>query len=191
MKRTPDELEFATTALLVALSARNLETGNHCPRVCRIALQLGRELQLSGDDLYNLKFGALLHDVGKMKTPDAVLCKPDRLTEDEWAIMRRHPFDGACMLRGLEFPEAVCLIVEQHHERWDGVGYPFGLTTTQIRSETRIFAVADAYDALTRDRVYRKGIDHHGALSEISAWSGIQFDPRVVETLSNIPRNEL
>jgi putative nucleotidyltransferase with HDIG domain len=177
---TVDELNFATTSLLVALSARNLETGDHCPRVARLALSLGQLLDLPSRDLENLKLGALLHDIGKIRVPDAILCKPGRLTPAEWGTMKLHPADGGNMLRALNCPAPVVAIVEQHHEWYDGAGYPYGLAGDQICEEARIFAVADAYDALTRDRVYRRGVDHHSALAE---WSGDQFDPAVVAAL--------
>src|SRR6266498_3003831 len=119
---TQEQLEFATTALLVALATRNLETGGHAKRVATIALDLGRAMNLPAEKLYALKFGALLHDLGKLQTPDAVLCKPGRLTPEEWATMREHPITGSNMLRALNFPEPVCLILEQHHERYDGEG---------------------------------------------------------------------
>lgn len=181
MTPTPGELEFAATALLLALSARNLETGDHCPRVARLALELGRTLQLTGDDLYALHLGSLLHDIGKLQTPDAVLCKPDKLDADEWQIMRRHPTAGAAMLRAANFPEAACLVVEQHHERFDGQGYPFNLQRQQISLNARIFAVADTFDAITADRCYRAGAAPAVALHEIQSWSGKQFDPEIVD----------
>ena len=190
MTPTQEQLEFATTALLMALSQRNLETGDHCPRVNRLALQLGRALQLTGDQLNDLKFGSLLHDIGKIRTRDAVLCKPAQLTDQEWEEMRRHPFDGATMLRSLGFPEPVCLIVEQHHEWFDGSGYPFGLKGHQISLPARVFSVADTYDAITRDRCYRKGAAAAVALHEISSWAGTQFDPKVVEALIKLERSE-
>ncbi len=183
MTPTQEQLEFGTTALLIALSARNLETGDHCPRVNRLALLLGRALQLSGDELNALKFGSLLHDIGKLRTPDAILCKPAKLTDPQWEVMRRHPLDGGTMLRALDFPEPVCLIVEQHHESFDGSGYPFGLAGHQISLGARVFSVADTYDAITRDRCYRKGAASAVALHEISSWAGSQFDPKVVEAL--------
>ncbi len=188
MNPSNDQLEFATSALLVALCARDLETGDHCPRVNRLALKLGRALALPQEHLYALKFGSLLHDIGKLRTGDAVLCKPDRLTAAEWEIMRRHPLDGATMLRSLGFPEPVCLIVEQHHETWSGTGYPYGLKANEIYIGARLFAVADAYDAITRDRCYRKGAAAHVALHEISSCSGTQFDPKVVTAFLNLER---
>lgn len=183
MKPTQEQLEFGTTSLLMALAQRNLETGDHCPRVNRLALSLGRKLKMSGDDLNTLKFGSLLHDIGKIRTRDAVLCKPAPLSPDEWTEMRRHPIDGAIMLRALDFPESICLVVEQHHEWFNGSGYPFNLAAGQISFAARVFSVADTYDAITRDRCYRKGAAAETALHEISSWSGTQFDPDVVEAL--------
>jgi putative nucleotidyltransferase with HDIG domain len=190
MKPTPEQLEFGTTSLLCALAARNLETGDHCPRVNRLALQLGRALQLPQEELVALKFGSLLHDIGKLRVPDAVLCKPDKLTADEWEIMRRHPFDGATILRSLNFPEDVCLIVEQHHEWFDGSGYPYGLKDNQISRPARVFAVADTFDAITRDRCYRSGASIAVALHEINSWRDKQFDPYVVDALLRLPLTE-
>jgi putative nucleotidyltransferase with HDIG domain len=181
MTPTQEQLQHSTDALLIALAARNLETGNHCPRVSSLALRLGREVGLTGNELNDLKFGSLLHDVGKIKTPDTVLCKPAQLTPEEWKTMREHPVTGAHMLRKLEYPEAVCLIVEQHHERFDGQGYPFGLSGTEISLGARIFSIADTFDAIVSDRCYRTGQSPAVALHEISSWSGAQFDPDLVE----------
>lgn len=181
MNPTEAQLEHSTTALLVALAVRNLETGDHCKRVTRLALQLGRAVRLTGDELNDLKFGSMLHDIGKLRTPDAVLCKPASLTPDEWTTMREHPLTGANMLRALGYSEAACLVVEQHHERVDGKGYPFGLVGNMISIGARIFAIADTYDAITADRVYRRGASSETALHEITSWSGRQFDSDLVE----------
>lgn len=188
MKPTQEQLELATTALLLALSARNLETGGHAQRVSEIALDLGRAMGLQSEQLYALKFGSLLHDLGKIRTPDAVLCKPARLTPDEWEIMREHPATGANMLRALGFPEPVCLVLEQHHERYDGHGYPYRLRGDQIQIEARIFAVADTFDAITADRCYRPGAAPAVALHEIASWSERQFDPVVVDAFLQLHR---
>ena len=188
MTPTQEQLEFATTALLVALSARNLETGDHSQRVARIALDLGRAMDLPAEQLHALKFGALLHDLGKLQTQDAVLCKPGRLTSDEWKIMHKHPSTGANMLRALNFPESVCEIVEQHHERYDGEGYPYGLRGQQIRLEARIVSVADLFDAVTCDRCYRTGAAPAVALHEIASWAGQQFDPVVAQAFLQLHR---
>lgn len=182
------QLEHATTALMVALAARSLETGDHCPRVARTALELGRAVNLTGDELNVLKFGSMLHDVGKIRTPDAILKKPAQLTADEWTIMREHPVTGGNMLRSLSFPEEVCLLVEQHHERVDGEGYPFGLIADQISLGARIFAIADTYDAIVYNRCYRAAQAPAVALHEITSWSGRQFDPDLVEAFVKIHR---
>lgn len=183
---THDQLEHSTKALLLALAARSLETGDHCPRVARLALDLGREIGLSGDELTVLKFGSLLHDVGKIKTPDAVLQKPDRLTEEEWATMREHPVTGANLLRALEYPEPVCILVEQHHERFDGEGYPFQLAGTQISIGARVFAIADTFDAIVNNRCYRAAASTAVALHEIDSWKEKQFDPQIVDVFVNL-----
>jgi putative nucleotidyltransferase with HDIG domain len=169
-----------TAALLVALEAKAGDTGSHARRVAEYSLEIGRQLGLSQPHLFALKFGALLHDVGKIRTPDAVLNKPGRLTPDEWTIMRQHPSDGAAMLRALRVPPEVWGVVAEHHENFDGSGYPNALAGTQISIEARIFAVADTYDAITRDRCYRKGAASAVARHEIASWSGRQFDPDVV-----------
>lgn len=181
MTPTAAQLEHSTTALLLALSARSLETGNHCPRVNQLSLALGRALTLTGDELHALHLGSLLHDVGKLQTPDAVLKKPGSLTETEWTTMHEHPVTGSNMLRSLGYPEAACLIVEQHHERYDGEGYPLQLRESEISLGARIFAIADTYDAITNTRVYRNGASPAAALHEITSWSGRQFDPAIVQ----------
>ena len=181
MKQTEAKLEASTTALLVALGFRNLETGDHCPRVSRLALTIGRAFGLATEELDVLKWGSLLHDVGKIRTPDAVLCKPGQLTADEWKIMREHPVTGATMLRALGYPGDVCLLVEQHHERYDGTGYPFGLAGKSISIGARIFAIADTFDAIVSNRCYRAGAGRETAIAEILAWKGRQFDPDLVD----------
>lgn len=187
MKPSPEQLEFATTSLLMALSARDLETGGHAKRVQDLALNLGRALQLDQEALYALKFGAALHDLGKLNTPDLVLRKPTRLNELEWETMRRHPLDGAHMLRALNFPETTCLVLEQHHERFDGQGYPFKLCGNEISLPARVFAVADTFDAITSNRCYRPGNSKEVAFHEIASYSNTQFDPNVVNALLNLP----
>jgi len=188
MKPSQDQLEYGTTALLIALAARNLETGAHTKRVAGLALQLGRTVGLTGDELNFLKFGALLHDLGKLRTPDSVLCKPAGLSPSEWTIMRKHPVTGAHMLRALGYDETICLIVEQHHERWDGSGYPYGLKAHQITIGARIFSIVDTFDAITADRCYRAGQSPETALHEITSWSARQFDPELVAAFVNLHR---
>jgi putative nucleotidyltransferase with HDIG domain len=190
MTTNQEQIERRTTTLLVALSARHPETAHHSARVNLLSLQLGRALQLTSDELQALKFGSLLHDIGKLATPDAVLNKPGRLDAQEWEAIRRHPGAGAAILRSLHFPENIAAIVEQHHERHDGTGYPFALPWERISLYAQIVAVTDTYDAITRDRAYRRGECHEVALHEIATWSGKQFNPAIVDAFLQLHRPE-
>ncbi|HEX8773270.1 MAG TPA: HD-GYP domain-containing protein [Pyrinomonadaceae bacterium] len=183
-------LHAQAAALIIALHAKSEETAAHAERVARYSLRLGRELKLSPVLMRDLKYGALLHDIGKIAVTDNVLCKPGRLTEEEWEKMRVHVWRGANMLRALGFPEGACLIPDQHHEMWDGSGYPSGLRELQITIEARIVQVADAFDAITCDRCYRKGEPYAVAAHEIREGSETQFDPLIVEAFLSVPREE-
>src|SRR3712207_3092700 len=138
----------------------------------------------------SLEFGSLLHDIGKIGVPDAILRKPAKLTEEEWVLMREHPLHGQKILRGIEFLEGAAKVVAQHHEKWDGTGYPAGLRGEEIDLNARIFAVADAFDAMTSDRVYRRGRGYEDAVAELEAHSGRQFDPQVIAAFMRVPREE-
>ncbi|HEV7890336.1 MAG TPA: HD domain-containing phosphohydrolase, partial [Pyrinomonadaceae bacterium] len=177
-------------ALVTALETRDSETHGHSERVVAFSLRLGCEMNLSEDELTSLEFGALLHDVGKIGVPDAVLRKPAPLTEPEWYEMRKHPLHGKQILGGIEFLEGAARVVAQHHERWDGSGYPVGLRGEEIDLNARIFAVADAFDAITSDRVYRRGRTYEEAAIELDDFAGRQFDPTVVEAFHRVPRQE-
>ncbi len=183
-----EQIERATNTLLLALYARHADTADHCGRVYELSLQLGRELQLTSEELESLKFGALLHDIGKLSTPDAVLTKPGPLDDREWEAIKRHPADGAAILRSLHFPGNIVAIVERHHERPDGFGYPFGLKSDEIPITARVVAVTDTYDAITSDRCYRRGECHEVALHEIASCSDKQFDPCVVAAFIELGR---
>ncbi|HEX8117443.1 MAG TPA: HD domain-containing phosphohydrolase, partial [Pyrinomonadaceae bacterium] len=130
------------------------------------------------------------HDIGKIGVPDAILRKPAKLTEEEWVRMREHPSHGQKILRGIEFLEGAARVVAQHHEKWDGSGYPLGLKGEEIDLCARIFAVADAFDAMISDRVYRAGRTYEAALAELEDYAGAQFDPRVVEAFRRVPAVE-
>jgi HD-GYP domain-containing protein (c-di-GMP phosphodiesterase class II) len=169
-------------ALVAALETRDFETHGHSERVVNFSLRLGQELELSDEQLRSLEFGSLLHDIGKIGVPDAILRKPAKLTEEEWVRMREHPLHGQKILRGIEFLEGAARVVAQHHEKWDGTGYPLGLKGEEINLCARIFAVADAFDAMVSDRVYRTGRTYEAALAELDSCAGIHFDPRVVAT---------
>jgi len=194
LNRTLQSLEdsYRTTlkALAAALEARDRETHGHSERVVSFSLRLGRELKLSGEQMRALEFGALLHDIGKIGVPDAILHKPANLGEAEWVSMRQHPLHGRQILRGIEFLEGASRVVGQHHEKWDGTGYPLGLRGAEIDLNARIFAVADAFDAITSDRVYRAGRSYEVAVAELNKYAGRQFDPEVVDAFCRVPREE-
>jgi len=184
IKRRQDERDrtFKGTlhALGSALDARDSETEGHSTRVAEMAVAVGKEMGLSWREMDRLEKAALLHDVGKIGVPDAILRKPGPLTEDEWAQMRRHPAIGRNIVRNIPFLEDVAEIVLSHHERFDGGGYPRGLRGDGIPLGARIFAVVDTYDAITCDRPYRKARSPGTATQEIITHSGQQFDPEVV-----------
>ena len=179
-------------AFALALNARDKETEGHADRVVSFSVRLGQELGMYGSDLIALALGARLHDIGKIAVPDSVLKKAAPLTDDEWAKMRVHPVIGEQMVRAMEgrLPEAAALIVGQHHEQWDGKGYPLGLVGEEICLGARIFKVADTFDAITSDRVYRLAQPYQAALEEILKYKGIEFDPKVVDAFTRIDPTE-
>jgi response regulator RpfG family c-di-GMP phosphodiesterase len=184
--------QTAARAFALALDARDKETEGHAERVVAFSVRLGQELGMSGSDLIALELGARLHDIGKIAVPDHVLKKPAPLTEDEWAKMRIHPVKGEQMVRAMgdRLPEAAALIVGQHHEQWNGEGYPLGLKGDQICLGARIFKVADTFDAITSDRVYRPAQPYQAALDEILKYKGIEFDPAVVDAFTRVDPTE-
>ena len=175
------------SALAAALEARDRETHGHSERVVSFSLRLGCEVGVTADSLRALEFGALLHDIGKLGVPDAILRKPAALNPAEWERMRQHPTLGAQILAGIEFLAGAARVVAEHHERWDGTGYPLGLCGEEIDLNARVFAVADAFDAITSDRVYRAGRSYDEALYELQREAGRQFDPEVVAAFLRIP----
>lgn len=185
-----DAYRSTLRALTSALETRDSETHGHSERVVTYSLRLGREYGLTGDRLKALEFGSLLHDIGKIGVPDSILRKPGKLTEAEWIKMREHPLHGQQILRGIEFLEGAARVVSQHHEKWDGSGYPLGLHDEEIDVCARIFAVADAFDAITSDRVYRRGKSYQEAAKELDDWAGRQFDPKVVEAFHRVPQDD-
>jgi len=174
-------------ALTAALETRDAETHGHSERVVTFSLRLGREYGLTGPQMKALEFGSLLHDIGKIGVPDAILRKPAKLTDEEWVRMREHPVHGQQILRGIKFLEGAARVVAQHHEKWDGSGYPLGLRAEEIDICARIFSVADAFDAITSNRVYRDGRSYDAAAQELDEWANRQFDPKVVEAFHRVP----
>jgi cyclic di-GMP phosphodiesterase len=177
-------------ALTAALETRDSETHGHSERVVTYSLRLGREYGLNNEEMKALEFGSLLHDIGKIGVPDSILRKPAKLTEEEWVRMREHPVHGQQILRGIEFLEGASRVVAQHHEKWDGTGYPLGLRKEEIDICARIFSVADAFDAITSDRVYRRGKPYEAAAQELDDWAGRQFDPKIVEAFHRVPKED-
>lgn len=178
------------TALMSALDARDRETEGHSVRVSRLACLLGEELGVSRQQLKALERGALLHDIGKIGISDTVLHKSGSLTTDEWKIMRVHPDIGARIVEGIPFLQETLPIIRYHHERWDGSGYPVGLTEKDIPTQARIFAVVDVFDALTSSRSYRKKSSADEALQYLQEQANILFDPEIVEALTKLPYKE-
>jgi putative nucleotidyltransferase with HDIG domain len=164
-----------------ALELRDHETNDHTLRVTEMTLELARLMGIRGEALMHMRRGALLHDIGKIGVPDAILNKPGPLTEEEWAIMRKHPVYAYEMLYPIEFLRPAIDIPYCHHEKWDGTGYPRGLKGEEIPLAARIFAVVDVWDALTSDRPYRKAWPPEKALAYIREQAGKHFDPDVVQ----------
>ncbi|MBI5029301.1 MAG: HD domain-containing protein [Chloroflexi bacterium] len=168
------------SALASALDARDRETAGHSARVTALAVKIAQEMKMDDSQLCFIRWGALIHDIGKIGVADAILRKPGSLNEAEWAEMRRHPEIGYAMLKTIPFLRLSLDVVRHHHERYDGKGYPLGLAGETIPLAARIFSVADTYDAMTSDRPYRKARSRAEALAEIRQLAGTQFDPHVV-----------
>jgi HD-GYP domain-containing protein (c-di-GMP phosphodiesterase class II) len=166
--------------LVSAMDIRHKETGDHSDRVMRMAVGLAKMAGVSGQALRNLGFGALLHDIGKLALPDAVLIKPGKLDDEEMAIMRRHPDIGNELLQQVDFLRGASDIPYSHHERWDGAGYPQGLRGEAIPLAARIFSVVDIWDALITARVYKPAWPEQEVLDYLRAAAGSQLDPQLV-----------
>ncbi|MEH3054377.1 MAG: HD-GYP domain-containing protein [Patulibacter minatonensis] len=161
--------------------------GEHTQGVVELSLAVGAAIGLGAREMRTLEFGALLHDIGKLRVPNEIINKPGKLTEDEWAIIKLHPGWGQEMLDrvGGELSHAG-EVVRAHHERWDGAGYPDGLAGEEIPVEARIITVCDSYSAMTTDRSYRKGMGREEAVAELRRCAGSQFDPRLVDALEQV-----
>ncbi len=169
------------TALIEAVSAKDTHLFGHAHNVATYAKVIAKEMAFPKERLHRLAQGCELHDLGKIAIPDAILMKPGPLTPEEYEIVKQHPRWGARILEPLTFMKDITDMVLQEHERWDGSGYPQGLKGEQIRLEARIISVADALDAMTAERPYRKRIPLPEAAEEIKRNAGTQFDPKVVE----------
>ena len=168
------------------LDLRDKETEGHSRRVTELTVKLAQAFDLGEQKISEMRRGALLHDIGKMGIPDAILLKPGSLTEDEWKIMKLHPVYANELLSAIKFLQPSLEIPLCHHERWDGAGYPQGLTGDDIPISARLFAVVDVFDALTSDRPYRDGWPVDKVLSHIQTGSGTHFDPEVVDVFMRV-----
>ena len=179
-------------SLLSALRSHDPYTYRHALRTVRLSLHLGRACGIdTHSQLRVLSLGALAHDLGKIFIPGGVLHKEGPLTAAEWAAVRRHPLDGARLLIGVAASEGVCRVAAEHHERWDGRGYPAGLSGERIDFNARVVAVADAFDAMTSERAYGPAVGYGEAAAELERCAGTQFDPEVVLTFLRAPRSLL
>ncbi|HAV78858.1 MAG TPA: hypothetical protein DCX53_16020 [Anaerolineae bacterium] len=189
-----DLLEAYDSALMgwsKALELRDKETEGHTQRVTEMAQALAREMGVDGEAMVNIRRGAILHDIGKMGVPDAILHKPGDLGDDEWIVMRKHPAYAYEMLKGLRFLQFALDIPRYHHENWDGKGYPYGLKGDEIPLAARIFSVVDVWDALTSERPYKEKFSAAKSMQIIEEESGSKFDPEVVSAFKRLMRNFL
>lgn len=173
-------------ALSSALDARDRETEGHSQRVATIAYKLGKYMHMTDAQAKTMERGAILHDIGKIGISDAILLKPGPLTELEWQIMRQHPDIGARIVEGIPFLQDALPVIRYHQERWDGSGYPLGLRGEQIPLMARLFAVVDAFDALTTERPYRTKISYNEAIDYLKEQSGALFDPEIVSAFADM-----
>lgn len=173
-------------ALAQAVEVRDIVTGRHLHRVTDLAKATMEEIDPGLARNEEVSFGFMLHDIGKIGVPDAVLNKPGPLADGEWEVMRRHPELGVKIVEPIGFSETATEIILSHHERWDGAGYPKGLEKEEIPLTARAFAIADAYDAMTTDRPYRSALPKEHALEAISDAAGAHYDPEVVDVFVDI-----
>lgn len=174
--------------LTISIEEKDGYTSDHCNRIKQISMLIGKTLELDSRQLLRLNMASFLHDLGKVKVPLQILQKPGKLTAEEWEVMKLHPIYGKEILAdtGITLLVEAGEIVAQHHERFDGKGYPLGLSGDQISIEAAIIAVADSYDAMTTDRVYRKGMSKEKALEEIKNCRGTMYHPLIVDTFISI-----
>ena len=182
-----DETEAILFALALAVEQRDQQTSGHCQRLALISVALGYHLGLRGAELETLYRGGFLHDVGKVGIPDSILLKPDKLSADEWVVMRSHPSRGEEICRPMKSLAPVLPIIRHHHERWDGHGYPDGLRGDQIPATARILQIADIYDALISARPYKPAYTPDEALAVLKQESDAGWrDPKLVRTFVEI-----
>ncbi len=173
------------------LDLRDLNTGIHSTRLAEWAVRVARQLGIPESDFYQIEVAALLHDIGKIGIPDAILKKEGKLTDEERALMNKHPEYSWSILRLFSGLDKASLYALHHHESYDGSGYPGGLKGGEIPIGSRIVSVIDAYDAMISNRCYRKGLTHEEAVRRLAAAEGTQFDPIVVQAFVEIAKEEV
>jgi len=176
-------------ALARSVEEKDSQTEGHCSRLERLATLTGERLALPGKELIALSYGAYLHDIGKVDVADEILGKTSGLTDDEWIEMQKHPDHGATMLSKKQYLAGAAEVVRAHHERFDGGGYPRGLSGEDIPIGARVVAVVDTYDAIVSARPYKKALAKDEAISELEKNAGTQFDPRIVKAFLEVVRN--
>jgi putative two-component system response regulator len=172
-----------------AMDLRDKETEGHTQRVTELTLKMAKAYGIKPSEIVHIRRGVLLHDIGKLGVPDSILHKPDKLTDEEWQVMRKHPQLAYEMLYSIDYLRPAIEIPFCHHEKWDGSGYPRGLKGEEIPLAARMFSVVDVWDALTSDRPYRSAWDKKQALGYIKDQSGKHFDPSMVELFCNVIRD--
>jgi putative nucleotidyltransferase with HDIG domain len=177
------------TRIVEQVEAKDYYTRNHSSQVQIYSIKIAEKLRLSPEKIDDIAWAGILHDIGKIIIPDEILNKPGSLSPEEFDLIKTHPTEGKRMIDGTLL-EPLSEIIAQHHERLDGSGYPRGLKADKIILGARIIAVADAFDAMTTDRPYKKGMDRDTAIKELKSLAGIQFDPKVVAALDEILKEE-
>lgn len=190
LKEVADANKETILGMVSALDLREHNTRLHSQRVREYTDLIAKSFGIDQKKRQEIGYGALLHDIGKIAVPDAILLKPGKLTDEEWTEMHKHPEAGYRMVKRIGFLEEAAKIVHAHHERYDGSGYPQRLKGDEIPLGARLFMVADVYDALTSQRPYRSAASHHEAAIEILAQTGSHFDPAVVTTFMDIAPEE-
>jgi diguanylate cyclase (GGDEF)-like protein/PAS domain S-box-containing protein len=183
MLESPSVRNATINTIIKTLYEKNSREEAHSKRVSELSARIGYAISLSESEINKLRTTGLLHDIGKILVPDAVLEKPSKLTEEEWAEIKRHPETGYRILNGSAELIELAETVLQHHERWDGTGYPKGLSSEDIQIYARIIAIADAYDAMTSKRPYRDEMSPEAAIAELKRCADVQFDPKIVNSL--------
>ena len=194
VKELEARIESMHTSFICAfnqlLDLKDLNTGFHSTRLAEWGVRVARDLGVGRECLRDVEVAALLHDIGKMGIPDSVLKSPTKLTDEQWALMKKHPEYGWAIVRLFAEFERASLFVLHHHERFDGAGYPARLAGTEIPIGARIVAVIDAFDAMTSNRPYRLGLPFEKAIDQLVLGKGTQFDPQVVDCFIRIAAEE-